>query len=138
METIASLKIASDLENLASIRSFIDKASKEIGLSDEALSEIRLAVDEACSNIMIHGYKDSNGELEIVVDRGETSMVVTLSDNAPTFNPLQASDHPDFGSPLEERPLGGMGVFLVKQNTDTVEYRATPSGGNALILTKNF
>lgn len=126
----------SDLKNLSNIRNFIEEEAEKIGLSEVAISEIRLAVDEACANIIIHGYKNNSGDLDITVKFGNNKMIVTLGDHAPLYNPLKETPRPNLESPLNERPLGGMGVLLVKQNTDAIEYRVTANGGNALILTK--
>lgn len=63
-------------------------------------------------------------------------MVVVVSDTASPYNPLLEACEPDLDSPLTERPFGGLGVLLVKQNTDNVEYEVTPTGGNTLTLTK--
>jgi serine/threonine-protein kinase RsbW len=132
----ASLTVRSDLENLSSIRSFIKETAENAGLPGEGVSQLRLAVDEACANIMIHGYRQNDGEITIAVNHGGGKMVVSVSDDAPRYNPLKETPSPDLEAPLDERLLGGMGVLLIKQNTDAVEYQSTASGGNVLILTK--
>lgn len=131
-----SLTVQSNLENLSRIRGFIEEAAGRAGLSGQGISEIRLAVDEVCANVMTHGYKNTSGVLDICVDQTDNKMIVTVSDDAPPYNPLQETPIPDLEAPLDQRPLGGMGVLLVKQNTDWVEYKTTESGGNALIMTK--
>ena len=131
----ALLKVDSDLKNLSVIRSFIEDAAARVGLSEEGVSKIRLAVDEACANIIQHGYGDNDGEIRLEAKQADGKLVVTLVDDAPPYNPLTETSAPDMSVPLEDRPLGGMGVLLVKQNTDAAEYRSTDSGGNALILT---
>ena len=133
-----SLTVQSDLKNLSIIRSFVEDAADNVGLSKEATSGMRLAVDEACANIILHGYKNSEGEIEVSVHQDGPALVVTLSDEAPLYNPLEESSKPDLDAPLEMRALGGMGVLLVQQNTDAVEYRKNARGGNTLILTKSF
>ena len=138
MATVGTLKIQATLKDLEGIRDFIEHAAKKIGLPDQATGEIRLAVDEACANILAHGYKGNEGELEILVNHEGQKMIVTVSDKAPKFDPIQNGVEPDFNLPLLERPMGGMGLYLMKLNTDSVEYRSIPSGGNILILTKNF
>ena len=130
--------MGSDLKNLSQIRSFIQESAVRIGLSEQGMSEIRLAVDEACANVINHGYKDGNGDLTVSVDGDDNRMTVTISDNAPAYNPLTETPEPDLGAPLDIRPLGGMGVLIVRQNTDAVEYRAGENGGNILILSKNI
>lgn len=136
--TNVSLTVVSDLKNLSEIRNFVGNAAKDAGLSDEGVAEIRLAVDEACANIIQHGYKNNDGEIVIGVTQDNDKVVVTVSDDAPSYNPLKETPEPDLDAPLDERPLGGMGFLIIRENTDAVEYRARESGGNALSMAKHF
>ncbi len=131
----SSLKVQSDLDNLALIRSFIEQVAEEIGLSSLAISGIRLAVDEACANIIIHGYGSERGDIDITVSTGANEMVVILDDNAHQYDSLQETPAISRNTPLSDRLPGGMGVMLIKQNTDRAKYLARAGGGNRLILT---
>ncbi len=133
----ASITVLTDLENLSEVRSFIERAANEAGLSEEKVSEIRLAVDEACANSIIHGHDEgADGELTVSTAIDSEKMVVTLRDTAPLYNPLEEANAPDLHLPLGERAVGGMGVMWIKMNTDEVEYRVSESGGNELVMTK--
>lgn len=136
--TSTSLSVHSDLKNLATIRDFIKEAAETVALSKEKISELQLAVDESSANIIIHGYKDSAGDLVINVSHEANKMIVSLSDTAPLYNPLQEAPLPELEIPLEEREVGGMGVVLLKLNTDETEYKVTANGGNELIMTKFY
>lgn len=131
-----SLKVKSELKNLASVRDFVKKAAENSGLSQDGILEICLAADEACANIINHGYKNESGDIVITVSHDEKKLTVSLSDNANPYNPLEEAVGADIDAPLNERILGGMGVILVKQNTDSVEYQRLSGGGNKLIMTK--
>lgn len=137
MEISTSLKVKADLENLSSIRSFVEEAAEKIELSEVSKLKIRLAVDEACANIMLHGYRSAEGEIDISIKSEGAKMIVTLSDTAPHYNPLCNASAPDLDAPLCERAIGGMGVLIIKQNTDAVTYETIKGGGNRLILTKS-
>lgn len=130
------LKVRADLKNLSNIRSFINKTAVELEIHEDSADEICLAVDEACANIINHGYKGNNGDIIIEVTLENNKMIVSLNDNAPLYNPLEAPPTSNFNTPLSERPLGGMGVMLIQQNTDLLEYQNSSEGGNTLILTK--
>ncbi|MDH5490113.1 MAG: ATP-binding protein, partial [Rhodospirillaceae bacterium] len=132
----SSLKVESDLKNLPSIRDFVKKSAESAGLKKDGVLEICLAVDEACANIINHGYKNENGEIIVSAIHDENKLTIFLSDNAQPFNPLEEAISADLGAPLNERILGGMGVLLVKQSTDEVEYQRPIGGGNKLIMTK--
>jgi anti-sigma regulatory factor (Ser/Thr protein kinase) len=56
---------------------------------------------------------------------------------APPFDPTRVPD-PDLTLPLEERPLGGLGIYLIRQSVDKMVYRAVPEGGNELTLVKRL
>ncbi len=123
--------------NLAAIRDFIETRATEMGADAEMIYEITAAVDEAATNVIIHGYRDQGGPLEVVVEAGEGAMVVRLRDGAPPFDPTTIPA-PDLSQPLEERPLGGMGFHIIRKYTHAVAYRALPEGGNELTLTRRI
>ncbi|MDH5257242.1 MAG: ATP-binding protein [Gammaproteobacteria bacterium] len=133
-----SLTVTSKLENLSKVRNFVKETAKDVGLYSEGVMGVVLAVDEACANIIQHGYVGKAGEITITIFRNEDSMIVSVSDNAPPYNPLEETPVPDLSVDLSERAVGGMGVLIIKQNTDFVEYKVTESGGNALIMTKQI
>jgi serine/threonine-protein kinase RsbW len=93
------------------------------------------AVDEAASNIIIHGYKGKPGEIEIAVNREGDNLVVRLRDHAPHFNPNNYP-MPDLTLPLKKRPLGGLGIYFIRHFSDEVRYRVNEKGGNELTLVK--
>ena len=94
-----------------------------------------LAAMEAVTNISIHGYQNQPGVIEIEVIRQKDSIRIYLRDQAPIFNP-QIIEAPDFSIPLEERPMGGLGIYLINQLMDQVIHKSLPQGGNELILVK--
>jgi serine/threonine-protein kinase RsbW len=94
-----------------------------------------LAVDEAATNIIVHGYRGQPGAIEIDVEKQDSSLAVSLRDQAPPFDPTSVPV-PDLSLPLDQRPFGGMGVHLIRQSMDEVIYRVPPQGGNELILVR--
>jgi anti-sigma regulatory factor (Ser/Thr protein kinase) len=98
---------------------------------------VNLALEEAVTNIVTHGYGGREGgaiAVEIAILPGE--VVVCLEDSAPPFDPLQAPE-PDFATPLQQRRVGGLGVYLVKRIMDAVEYRRA-DGKNRLTMRKRL
>lgn len=132
----AKLVVASDPKHLSSIRDFVKDAADKVGFSETEMEEIRLAVDEACANIMIHGYGHSEGSLIITADFLEDRLIIRIVDQAKKYDPLSSARSADLDAPLEERVLGGMGVILMKQGTDTLEYNYTENNENMLIMSK--
>jgi serine/threonine-protein kinase RsbW len=123
------------LESLDEMRNFIAEAGKELCAGEDCLECLVHAVDEAASNIVIHGYKGRPGQIEIAVRREGDYLVVRLRDQAPHFNPTNFP-MPDLTLPLRKRPLGGLGVYFIRHFSDDVRYRVTEKGENELTLVK--
>jgi serine/threonine-protein kinase RsbW len=130
---MSSLRIVAELKNLKEIRRFVREAAMALGVDAAAVSDVVRAVDEAASNIILHGYKLEPGIIEIDVLRERDALMVRLRDEAPTFDFTQVPV-PDVTLPLEERPAGGMGVYFMRKLMDEVRHRSRPGGGNELIL----
>jgi serine/threonine-protein kinase RsbW len=126
---------AAGLADLEEIRGFVRSAITSLGAGQALVDDLLLAVDELVTNIMVHGYRGQPGEVEIEVRKDGASFVVVLKDQAPPFDPTRVLP-PDLTLPLEQRPVGGLGIFLARQAVDHVMHRATMNGGNELTLVK--
>lgn len=135
-EAHASIRIAADLRNLASIRHFVEATARSYRVDDDAIGDVLQAVDESATNIIEHGYHGQAGHIEVEMFREDNRLIVCLRDAAPPFDPTQVP-MPNLSLPLEERPLGGMGIFLTRRLTDGVTYRLTALGENELTLVKH-
>lgn len=131
------LQIPADVKELARVRRFIQEAAIVLGAGDAAVEDLVLAVDEAVTNIIVHGYNGKQGKVEIEASHSGDTIQVRLRDHAPIFDPTQVPD-PDLDAPLEQRPLGGMGIFLMKNTLDGISHRVTEQGGNELTLIKKI
>jgi serine/threonine-protein kinase RsbW len=120
-------------QSLGPIRDLVAGIGSEHGVSDDALYDMISAVDEAATNIIVHGYKGAPGEIEVEVALVKKQFTVTLSDRAPTFDPTLI-DPPDVTLPLEKRKPGGLGVYMMKHFMDRVEHTARKGGGNVLVM----
>jgi serine/threonine-protein kinase RsbW len=129
------MRIDADLKNLAAIRRFIVESAAQIGPGDpEAIADMLVAVNEAVTNIIVHGYRGQPGVIDVKVTYDRDALVVSLQDQSPPFDPTSVPA-PDVSLPLAQRPLGGMGVHLMRQFTDELIYQPT-ADGNQLILIK--
>jgi serine/threonine-protein kinase RsbW len=135
MDTESTLRIAAELKNLSVIRRFVQQTATALDADPTVISDVILAVDEAATNIIVHGYQGQPGIIEVEMRRTGDSLVVCLRDQAFPFDPT-AMPPPDLTLPLEQRPLGGMGIHLVRQLMDEVTHRITPQGGNELTIVK--
>jgi serine/threonine-protein kinase RsbW len=137
MDSEAMLRIEAELSNLSAIRRFVEEKATGLGVDPDGVSDMLLAVNEAGSNVILHGYQGQPGTIEIELSRRGESLVVRLRDQASPFDPTSVPP-PDVTLPLEQRPYGGMGIHLIRQLMDEVTYRVTPQGGNELTLVKRI
>jgi anti-sigma regulatory factor (Ser/Thr protein kinase) len=124
-------------ENLDAIREFVGGIAAKGGFSDKETYNIKLATDEAASNIIEHAYEGvSNGILEISCGLHKNSIVIILVDHGESFDP-SAVPMPDLKADLSERQVGGLGIFLMRKLMDEVHYDADPKHNrNTLTLIK--
>lgn len=123
------------LEDLAHVRRFVEKAVGQCGTPDETAAELVMAINEAVTNVIIHGYAGRPGVIEIEVRHSEKQLVICLRDQAPLFDPT-INPEPDVTAPLEARGSGGMGVHMMRHFTDDLQYQVTADGYNQLSLIK--
>jgi serine/threonine-protein kinase RsbW len=126
---------AAHLENLQVFRDFIDMAASECNLDPEVTFALKLAMDEACTNIIQHGYAGRNpGSIILDLAVGDREAELRITDFGRTFEP-SAAPMPDLAAALEDRQVGGFGLFFIYTAMDNVDY-TSGEAGNTLILTK--
>ncbi len=130
------LRITAHRKDLAGMRAFVENAANGEQVDQEALADLLLALNEALTNIILHGYQDQPGRIEIEVGYQNCDLSVQIRDWSPAFDPA-AIPPPDLSIPLELRPLGGMGVHMMRSFTDKMSYGPGPNGSNELVLLKN-
>ena len=130
-----SLSVRADLENLPSVRDFIQDAARSVCEVDQFAYDLALAVDEVVTNVIIHGYGNKPGRVEINIVAAPPEMEIVIRDQASPFDPTLLEE-PDLEQTLEERSIGGLGVYMAKILTDEMVYRRLEDGVNELRLTK--
>lgn len=126
-----------NLDQLHLMLEWIQMRFKDAGFDEQTLKKVELASEEAIVNIILHGYADQLGQITVEVKQRENpdALVLTFRDQAPPFNPLEHNTGFDPDIPLEEREIGGLGIFLMRQYMDDIEYKREGSA-NVLTLTK--
>jgi serine/threonine-protein kinase RsbW len=133
-----SITVPATLESLARISNFVVEAATQVGLEDHAAWQVQLAVDEAATNIIQHGYDpNQSGDIELSWRVDGVQFAITLHDHGRFFDPTNIPA-PDIHSPLEERRVGGLGVFLMGRLMDDVHFESDPVRGNFLTMTKRI
>ncbi|OPY87056.1 MAG: Serine/threonine-protein kinase BtrW [Smithella sp. PtaU1.Bin162] len=123
------------MESLHDLLAFISGNAARKGLSPAILSRIELVAEEALVNVFMHAYNQFEGNVEVHCPlRDDHSFTFEIRDEGISFDPLSLTE-PDRNMPLDERRIGGMGVFLIRKMADQVQYRRE---GNSNILTLTF
>lgn len=126
------LKVLSDPQNLSLIREWVSTSGKEADLSPEEISQLKLAINEACSNIIRHAYEgDKNKVIILQLNFDHEKLVFEARDFGKKFDPTKYKE-PDLGRPLE----GGYGRFIIRSLVDEVDYDTSPEKGTKLRLVK--
>lgn len=126
---------AAELESLSVFREFISDCCAKFKVPDDAVFDLKLAVDEACTNVIEHGYKGMDPGSIILSFRIESDRVlVQITDFGHVFEPASAPK-PDLEASLMERPIGGLGLYLIYQTMDNIDYESSEDG-NTLTFTK--
>ena len=129
---------AAHLEALDDFRQFLkEQCAKYPGVTDEILYDLQLAVDEACTNIITHGYAGMDpGSVILDLELNPDQIIISLTDFGHAFEPGNAPI-PDVDAPIEEREIGGFGLFFIQQSVDEMKY-ATSEDGNTMTLVKHL
>lgn len=128
---------AAELESLQVFRGFITECCGRNDIPNEVVLDLKLAVDEACTNIIEHGYKGMDPGSIILSFRIEPDRIlVQITDFGHVFEPIMVPK-PDVEAALEDRELGGLGLFLIYQTMDNINYQASQEG-NTLTFTKFY
>lgn len=127
---------AAYLESLNDFRAFIkEHCASYPGVDSQILYDLQLAVDEACTNIITHGYAGMDpGSIILDLDMTPEKLTIFLTDFGHSFEP-DSTPTPNVQAPIEEREMGGFGLFFIQQSVDQMDYRVTEDG-NTMILTK--
>jgi anti-sigma regulatory factor (Ser/Thr protein kinase) len=125
-------EIDADLGQLHRIREYVTEAAVALNVDAGALDDLRLAIDEAVTNVLTHGYGGA-GKINIELLADGADIVVKLVDEAPAFDPAFAP-HVDLRPPGERDQPGGFGVYLIQSVMDDVRHRPTETGNELTMI----
>jgi len=130
------ITIAADREQIPVISEFIEELMASSGFDLKKIMEVLLAVEEVCTNIALYAYNGKEGAIHIAarVDAGRMNLII--EDWGSPFDPT-AHNVPLSNANAEDRPIGGLGIFLAKSYVDGINYQFV-DGKNTLHLVKNI
>lgn len=127
----ATLVMRNDIQQIPTLAEWIAM----LGLPKELNMPVNLALEEAVSNVMLYAYPNTSGQVLVEFEKHQAALVFTITDSGIPFDPTQ-QEEPDITQSAEERPIGGLGIFLVRQIMDDIRYERKDNK-NILKLTKN-
>lgn len=129
------LTLHNDIREIPQLSAFVESVCEEASLDMGVTMSLNLALEEAVSNVMMYAYPEGTvGRVVVEASLEEGCLVFVLRDSGKPFDPTAAPEA-DITLGVEERPIGGLGIFLVRQIMDSVRY-VREGDENVLILTK--
>ncbi|HEY9695436.1 MAG TPA: ATP-binding protein [Oculatellaceae cyanobacterium] len=139
MET---LTVPGTLDSLKPIADYVISAAASAGLNKKASYNLRLAVDEVATNIIIHGYEEAGreGMINLWGELDEQALSIFIEDTAVEYNPFETDqvEEDELKLPLEERKLGGLGVYLAIQGVDKFLYERVDNHNRNIFVMKRM
>jgi len=130
------LTLPADRRVLRQVSHLIDRFSRVVKFSAIETHDVQVAVAEACTNAIIHGLEEnSERTFSLEVELQDRTLVITLKEEGKPFD-FDAIPAADLSSSLKERRIGGLGVHLIFNLMESVEYRTEPDGSKVLRMTK--
>ena len=132
-----ALHLSNDVKQVPELNQFIQTVSDKLNLDHSVSSQLKLAVEEAVVNVMSYAYPmGTQGDITVEAKATEQWLKVIISDQGKAFDPTQ-TNKADITLNAEDRPIGGLGILLVQQLMDTINYERI-DGKNVLTLKKNI
>ena len=130
------LTIKNEVEELTKLPAFVDTVCEEAGVDMVLIASLNLALEEAVTNVVLYAYPDSEGTVSIDAVYTDKYLKFVITDSGIAFDPTKKEDA-DTTLSAEERPIGGLGIFLVRQIMDSVNYERI-DGHNILTIIKKI
>jgi anti-sigma regulatory factor (Ser/Thr protein kinase) len=131
------LEVTSKIDNLPVIVDFVGEKLTKFRADAATISRVQLAVDEASTNIIKYAYREKEGLLKIIIELNDNELIITLINWGKPFDPASVPP-PDLNATLEDRKIGGLGMYFIRKLMDEVTYSFDTVKGNRLVLKKKL
>jgi serine/threonine-protein kinase RsbW len=132
---LTTITLPGTRSDLPKVACFVEDACRAVGVPESVCFDVQLAVEEACANVIEHAYRGQGGQFSVIFECTGRDLHITVQDAGESFDPATIAK-PDFSVPLEERPLGGLGLYLMRQLMDEVRFQFSQPTGNRLEMVK--
>lgn len=131
------IDVPASTQQLSVVRDFVTNHARAYGFGESDIEEIRLAVDEAMTNVIKHAYQfDESKIVYVTLGKNKAEFWVAIQDSGEAFD-LEKYQEPDVSERIKQRKKGGVGVFLIRKLMDKVEY-SRKNSHNEIRMTKNL
>lgn len=137
IQVFPTLNVDSKIENFSAVKEWLQSILDKINCEGKPAKQLFIAVDEIYTNIVNYAY-EGVGKIELSASFNQTdnTLKITIKDSGFAYNPLEKPD-PDIAKRIKDKTVGGLGVFMVKKLTDSIEYYRRENE-NILILNKKI
>jgi anti-sigma regulatory factor (Ser/Thr protein kinase) len=132
---VLSVVVVNNRREIARLLQLVEDFGRAAGLVEDDTTDINLLLDEFVSNVIKYGYDDGlEHQIQVTVKLEGRHLTMRIEDDGKAFNPLEAPE-PDLDLPIEERPIGGLGILVARTLADSIKYRRK-GGRNVLTIRK--
>ena len=125
------------IEQLAAIRSFVTRVAKNLGADADDTFACELSIDEAASNAFEHAYDERGGTVQVKMWREGNEIILLFLNWGKGFDP-EKIPAPNLAGKLEERSIGGLGLYLIRKMMDEVSFHFDPVAGNSITMRRKL
>jgi len=137
MNSDLSIRLKNSFDELKRLKEALHEYCEFRELPSNVVFALTLSLDEVVTNVISYGYEDRDEHhIDVTLRSGQGVIEITVVDDGKPFNPLEFMT-PELNCPIDERPVGGLGIYLVKTYMNELEYKRV-GGMNCLIMRKRF
>ena len=134
---VRHLTLRNDIRQISLLPGFLEDVTRDMDIDPSVVSQLNLALEEAVANVINYAYPEgTEGTVDINARREGNNLSFVISDSGSAFDPT-ARESVDISAGVEERPIGGLGIHLIREIMDTVSYERQ-EGRNILTITKRI
>lgn len=131
------LVLTNEIAEINKLAVFVEELGEELNLAPDLVFNLNLVLEEAVSNVILYAYpQEEHQEIVLTVEKSDKNLIFVLTDSGKEFDPTQVPDA-DVTLSAEDRQIGGLGIFLIRQIMNKVEYQRI-EGKNVLTLGKQL
>ena len=134
-----TVTVPGSLDSLETIRNLVLDSARYAGLDKRSMYRLVQAVDEIATNIIVHGYEETNtvGMVFVDVEINDNELIIIIEDTSVPFDPRQLAPPDNLDASMEDRGIGGLGIYLALRDVDAFDYEYV-DGKNRNILVMNI